>query len=55
MRFAFDGTGYEIDLNTKNATAFGNQLAPYLQHAQQGRAGTDSPARAGRSRPSAQR
>jgi hypothetical protein len=23
VRFAFDGTGYEIDLNAKNAAAFG--------------------------------
>ena len=26
--FAFDGTDYEIDLNAKNAAAFGKQLAP---------------------------
>jgi hypothetical protein len=29
VRFAFDGTGYEIDLNAKNAAAFGKQLASY--------------------------
>jgi hypothetical protein len=33
VRFAFDGTGYEIDLNAKNAAAFGKQLAPYIEHA----------------------
>src|SRR6478672_5948817 len=33
VRFAFDGTDYEIDLNAKNAAAFGKQLAPYLEHA----------------------
>ena len=32
VRFAFDGTDYEIDLNAKNAAAFGKQLAPYLEH-----------------------
>ena len=33
VRFAFDGTDYEIDLNAKNAAAFGKQLTPYLEHA----------------------
>src|SRR5882757_7681702 len=33
VRFAFDGTDYEIDLNAKNAAAFGKQLAPYIEHA----------------------
>ena len=33
VRFAFDGTDYEIDLNDKNAAAFGKQLTPYLEHA----------------------
>jgi hypothetical protein len=33
VRFAFEGTDYEIDLNAKNAAAFGTQLAPYLEHA----------------------
>ena len=46
MRFAFDGTGYEIDLNAKNAAAFGKQLAPYLEHAR--RAGRAQPRRPGR-------
>jgi hypothetical protein len=30
IRFAFDGTGYEIDLNAKNAAKFSKQLAPTL-------------------------
>jgi hypothetical protein len=33
VRFAFDGTDYEIDLNAKNAAALRKQLAPYLEHA----------------------
>ena len=28
VRFAFDGTDYEIDLSAKNAAAFAKQLAP---------------------------
>ena len=52
VRFAFDGTDYEIDLNAKNAAAFGKQLAPYLEHAR--KAGRAQPRRPGRtSRPSA--
>ena len=44
VRFAVDGTGYEIDLSAKNAAAFGKRLAPYIDHARkagraQGRAG----------------
>ena len=47
VRFAFDGTGYEIDLNAKNAAAFGKQLAPYLEHARKaGRAPARRPGRA---------
>jgi hypothetical protein len=33
VRFAFDGTGYEIDLNRKNARTFRKQLAPFIEHA----------------------
>jgi hypothetical protein len=41
VRFAFEGSDYEIDLNAKNAAAFGKQLAPYLEHARRvGRAQT---------------
>jgi hypothetical protein len=46
VRFAFDGTDYEIDLNAKNAAAFGKQLAPYLEHAR--KAGRGQPRRTGR-------
>jgi len=46
IRFAFDGTDYEIDLNAKNVATFGKQLAPYLEHAR--RAGRAQPRRAGR-------
>ena len=51
VRFAFDGTGYEIDLNAKNAAAFGKQLAPYLEHARKAwRAQPRRPGRTGRQR-----
>jgi Lsr2 len=33
VRFAIGGTEYEIDLSSKNATTFRQQLAPYLAHA----------------------
>ena len=46
VRFAFDGTDYEIDLNAKNAAKFGKQLAPYLEHAR--RAGRATSRRPGR-------
>ena len=46
IRFALDGTGYEIDLNAKNAATFGKRLAPYLEHAR--RAGRAQPRRPGR-------
>ena len=53
VRFAFDGTGYEIDLNAKNAAAFGKQLAPYIEHAR--RAGRAQPHRSGRATAGRQR
>ena len=53
VRFAFDGTEYEIDLNAKNAAAFGKQLAPYMEHGR--RAGRSQPRRAGRTVASRQR
>jgi hypothetical protein len=31
--FSFDGMGYEIDLNAKNARAFRKQPAPFVEHA----------------------
>jgi hypothetical protein len=53
VRFAFEGTGYEIDLNAKNAAAFRKQLRPYLEHAR--RAGRAPGRRAGRTAASRQR
>jgi hypothetical protein len=51
VRFAFDGADYEIDLNAKNAAAFGKQLAPYVEHARRaGRAQLRRPGRAAASR-----
>jgi nucleoid-associated protein Lsr2 len=52
VRFAVDGTEYEIDLSAKNAAAFRKRLAPYIEHARKaGRA----PARRGRTAASRQR
>jgi nucleoid-associated protein Lsr2 len=53
VRFAFDGTGYEIDLNAKNAKAFRTLLAPYVEHAR--KAGRAPGRRAGRTVASRQR
>ena len=53
VRFAFEGTDYEIDLNAKNAAAFGKQLALYLEHAR--RAGRAQPRRGGRTAVNRQR
>jgi nucleoid-associated protein Lsr2 len=33
VRFGLGGAEYEIDLSTKNATAFRRQLAPFIDHA----------------------
>ncbi len=46
VRFAFEGTDYEIDLNAKNAAAFSKQFAPYVEHAR--RAGRAQSRRGGR-------
>lgn len=43
LRFAFDGAGYEIDLNKKNARAFRKQLAPYVEHARKAGRGQRRP------------
>ena len=46
IRFAFDGTDYEIDLNAKNAAAFSKKLAPFIEHARRaGRAPSRRPGR----------
>jgi hypothetical protein len=44
VRFAVDGTEYEIDLSAKNAAAFGKVLARYIEH---GRKARRAPARRG--------
>jgi hypothetical protein len=53
VRFAFEGTGYEIDLSAKNAAAFRKLLAPYVEHAR--KAGRAQGRRAGRTAASRQR
>jgi hypothetical protein len=46
VRFAFGGAAYEIDLSRKNAAAFRQQLAPFIEHARKaGRAQPRRPAR----------
>jgi Lsr2 len=47
VRFGLGGTGYEIDLSTKNANAFRRQLAPFIEHARRtGRGQRRRPGRA---------
>jgi Lsr2 len=53
MRFAVDGTDYEIDLSAKNAAAFRTLLALYIEHAR--RAGRAPARRAGRTAATRQR
>lgn len=53
VRFAFEGTDYEIDLNTKNAAAFHKQFALYVEHAR--KTGRAQSRRAGRSAANRQR
>jgi hypothetical protein len=51
VRFAIDGTHYEIDLNNRNATAFRRQLDPYIEHARRaGRGPRRGPGRTAASR-----
>ena len=46
VRFGFGGADYEIDLSTKNATAFRKKLAPFVGHARKaGRGPARRPAR----------
>jgi hypothetical protein len=33
VKFGLGGSDYEIDLSTKNASAFRQRIAPYIQHA----------------------
>jgi hypothetical protein len=53
VRFAVDGTDYEIDLSAKNAAMFGKLLAPYIEHGR--RAGRARARRGGRIAASRQR
>jgi len=50
VRFYFAGTDYEIDLSSANASAFREQLAPFI-----GRAGTTYRGRRGRTAANRQR
>jgi nucleoid-associated protein Lsr2 len=52
IRFA-DGTDYEIDLSTKNASTLRKQFAPFIEHAR--KAGCGQPRRPGRTAGSRQR
>ena len=53
VRFGFDGGDYEIDLSTKNATAFRRQLTPYIEHGR--RTGRGPRRRSRRTAPSRER
>lgn len=53
VRFAVEGTEYEIDLNKKNAAALRKQLAPFVDHAR--KAGREQRRRPGRTAASRER
>jgi Lsr2 len=53
VRFAVDGTAYEIDLSKKNAAAFRRKLAPFIDHAR--KAGRGQRRRPGRTSASRER
>ncbi len=53
VRFGLGGTEYEIDLNKKNASAFRQQLTPFIERAR--KAGGMQPRRAARTASSRQR
>jgi nucleoid-associated protein Lsr2 len=53
VRFEFAGAAYEIDLSTKNANAFRQQLTPFIEHAR--KAGRGQPRRPARTVASRQR
>jgi uncharacterized membrane protein len=48
VRFALDGTDYEIDLNTKHAEALRKALARYIDAARRSSGAARRPARSGR-------
>ena len=47
VRFAVEGTEYEIDLNKKNAAALRKRLAPFVEHARPAGRGRRRPGGAG--------
>jgi hypothetical protein len=53
VRFALDGTGYEIDLNAGHAQALRDALARYVRAARPAGGGPGRPPRGGRSAPGA--
>ena len=53
VRFAVEGTDYEIDLSAKHAATFRRLLAPYIEHAR--KAGRAPARRGGRTAASRQR
>lgn len=50
VRFSFQGTDYEIDLSSKNASAFRTQLAPFIEHGRRAGLGVSRPTRTAASR-----
>lgn len=51
VRFGFGGIYYEIDLSKRNASAFRDQIAPFVEHARKsGRAKSGRPLRTASSR-----
>ncbi len=48
VRFALDGTEYEIDLNTKHAEALRKALAKYIDASRRTTGGARRPSRSGR-------
>jgi hypothetical protein len=51
VRFGFEGADYEIDLSNQNASAFRQQLTPFIEHARKaGRGHPRRPARTTASR-----
>jgi hypothetical protein len=48
VRFALDGTDYEIDLNTKHADALRKSLSRYIDAARRSSGAARRPARSGR-------
>lgn len=48
LQFGLGPVEYEIDLNTKNARIFRNQMAPFLEHARKAGRGQYRPVRSAR-------